>query len=389
MADALEKDTTRILADLVRAKSLSRREKDVIGVIVREMERIGFDEIMVDGLGSVVGRIGNGESKIAFDAHIDTVDSGDPAQWSTNPFEPVIKDKKIWGRGTVDQKGGMASMLSAADIIKKMGLAKNKTIYFTGTVMEEDCDGLCWDYLINEQGLKPDLVVLTEPTDLNIYRGQRGRMEIRVGVKGKSSHGAMPGLGDNAVYKASRIALKIEDLNNELADDPFLGKGTVVVSEFKSSSPSLCAVPDMAWLHLDRRLTKGETREIALKQILTAAEQSGYKDDVEISIPRYKEQAYTGLEYPTEKYFPSWVLEEDSPWLLKARAAYELALGKKPKVGRWTFSTNGVSIAGRHDIPCLGLGPGQESLSHSPNEACPIEHLVKSSAFYAALTAVL
>jgi putative selenium metabolism hydrolase len=385
-AKALEKDTVRFLADLVRTPSFSSKEEKVIQVIKKEMKKVGFDQVRVDGLGSIIGRIGKGPRVIAFDAHIDTVYPGDLAQWKTDPFKPVVKGGKIWGRGTVDQKGGMAAMVYAGKIIKELGLNDQFTIYFTGTVMEEDCDGLCWQYLLNEEKLKPEFVVITEPTNLNIYRGHRGRMEIRVEVKGRSCHGSAPERGDNAIYKIARIALEIEKLNKRLRNDRFLGKGTVTVTEVRSSSPSLCAVADGAGIHLDRRLTARETKASALAEVRDAAKRAGYPD-AKVFVLNYAEAAYTGKVYPTEKYFPTWALEEKSPYLKNAVAAYTGVLGKAPLVDKWTFSTNAIAIAGMKGIPCLGLGPGNEVYAHAPNEACPIEHLSQATAFYAALVA--
>ena len=387
-AKALERDTVRFLADLVRTPSFSSKEDKVIPVIKREMKKVGFDQVRVDGLGSIIGRIGKGPRVIAFDAHIDTVYPGDREQWSFDPFKPRIEDGKIWGRGTVDQKGGMAAMVYAGKIIKELRLNEQFTIYFTGTVMEEDCDGLCWQYLLNEEKLKPEFVVITEPTNLNIYRGHRGRMEIRVEVKGRSCHGSGPERGDNAIYKIARIALEIEKLNERLRKDRFLGKGTVTVTEVRSSSPSLCAVSDGAGIHLDRRLTAGETKASALAEVRDAAKRAGYPD-ARVFVLNYTEAAYTGKVYPTEKYYPTWMLEEKSPYLKEAVAAYTGVLGKAPLVDKWTFSTNAVAIAGMKGIPCLGLGPGNEVYAHAPNEACPIEHLSRAAAFYAALVARL
>ena len=387
-AKALEKDTARILAALVRTPSFSSKEDKVIAVIKQEMKKVGFDHIRIDGLGSIIGWIGRGPRVMAFDAHIDTVYPGDLQQWSSDPFKPRIKDGKIWGRGTVDQKGGMAAMLSAAKIIKELDLNDQFTLYFTGTVMEEDCDGLCWQYLLNEEKLKPELVVITEPTNLNIYRGHRGRMEIRVEVKGRSCHGSAPERGDNAIYKIARIALEIEKLNQRLRKDKFLGKGTVTVTDVRSSSPSLCAVADGAGIHLDRRLTAGETKATALAEVCDAAHRAGYPD-ARVFVLNYSEPAYTGKVYPTEKYYPTWTLDEKSPYLKDAVAAYKGVLGKPPLVDKWTFSTNAIAIAGMKGIPCLGLGPGNEVYAHAPNEACPLSHLSAATAFYAALVARL
>ena len=387
-AKAMEKDTTRFLADLVRTQSFSSKEKNVIAVIKKEMQKIGFDGIRIDGLGNIIGRIGKGKRVIAFDGHVDTVYPGDLSQWKFDPFKPIVKDGKIWGRGTVDQKGGVATMIHAGKLIKELGVNDQFTVLLTATVMEEDCDGLCWQYLLSVEKLKPELVVITEPTNLNIYRGHRGRMEIRVEVKGRSCHGSAPERGDNAIYKIARIALEIEKLNERLNHDPFLGKGTVTISEVKSSSPSLCAVADEAGIHLDRRLTYGETKESAMAEVKDAAKRAGYPD-ANVHVLTYEEAAYTGKVYPTEKYYPTWALDETSPFLKDAITAYAGVLGKQPFVDKWTFSTNGIATAGLKGIPTFGLGPGNEIYAHAANEACPLEHLSAAVAFYAALVAKL
>lgn len=387
-AKAIEKDTVRFLSDLVRTQSFSSREKQVIAVIRKEMRAIGFDSVRIDGLGNIIGRIGRGKRVIAFDGHVDTVYPGDLSQWKFDPFKPFVKAGKIWGRGTVDQKGGVATMIHAGRLIKELGLNDQLTVLFTATVMEEDCDGLCWQYLLDVEKLKPELVVITEPTNMNIYRGHRGRMEMRVEVKGKSCHGSAPERGDNAIYKVARVALEIEKLNKRLRKDPFLGKGTITISEVTSSSPSLCAVADEAGIHLDRRLTYGETKTSAIAEVKDAARRAGCPG-AKVRVLQYEEPAYTGKVHPTEKYYPTWALEEDSPYLQNAMTAYTGLFGRQPLVDKWTFSTNGIATAGMKGIPTFGLGPGNEIYAHAANEACPVKHLSQAVAFYAALVARL
>ncbi|MGC8927559.1 MAG: YgeY family selenium metabolism-linked hydrolase [Myxococcota bacterium] len=383
-----EMDTARFLGDMIKIPAFSTKEKEVVGRIAEEMKRIGFDEVKIDGLGNVIGRLGDGKRTIAFDAHIDTVYPGDESLWTFSPFSGEIKDNKVLGRGATDQEGGMASMVYAAKIIRDLNLNKDFTIYFTGTVMEEDCDGLCWQYIIKEDKIVPELVVITEPTNLNIYRGHRGRMEIMVEVGGKSCHGSAPERGDNAIYKISRIALEIEKLNERLRGHDFLGKGTIAVTQIFFSSPSQCAVPDGARIQLDRRLTYGETKESAIAEVKEACKIAGYPD-AKVMVLKYEEAAYTGLKYPTEKYYPTWMLEENSPYLKSAVNVYKNLFEKEPVVDKWTFSTNGVAIMGMHNIPCIGFGPGNEIYAHAPDEFCPIEHLSAAAAFYAGLVAEL
>lgn len=379
LARKYESYTSTNLSKLIQHKSLSSNEKEVASLIKKMMEDAGFDEAWIDGLGNVIGRIGNGKKVIAIDGHIDTVDIGNIDNWDFDPLGGEIKDGYVLGRGSADQTGGPAAFITAGKILKEIGLTNDVTIYFIGSVMEEDCDGLCWKYIVEEDKIKPDCVIVTEPTNLNIYRGHRGRMEIEVSFYGLSAHGAAPERGKNAIYMASKAALEIEKLNERLATDEFLGKGSVTISEIVSSSPSLCAVSDFCKFHLDRRLTKGEDKELALKQIEEIV--SGMNAKVELL--NYKEKAYTGLEYGMEKYFPTWVIEENDFVIQNGIKSYQELFGEKPVVDKWTFSTNGVVINGIYGIPVIGFGPGNEVMAHAPNEKVPVEHLVKASAFYA------
>jgi len=371
--------TANNLSKLIKIKSLSGEEEGVANALKQMMEESGFDEVKIDGLGNVIGIIGNGKKVIAIDGHIDTVDLGNPEDWNFPPLSGGIKDGFVLGRGAADQTGGPAAFVTAGRILKEVGLPKDVTVYFTGTVLEEDCDGLCWNYIVEEEKIKPDCVIVTEPTNLNIYRGHRGRMEIEVSFYGLSSHGSAPERGKNAIYMASRAVLEIEKLNERLTSDPFLGKGSVTISEIVSSSPSLCAVSDFAKIHLDRRLTWGEDKELALNQVKEIVKGMNAK----VELLNYEKISFTGLKYGMQKYYPTWKIEEDHPVIKNGVKTFTDLFNKNPKVDKWTFSTNGVTINGIHKIPVIGFGPGNEELAHAPNEKVPIDHLVKASAFYA------
>ncbi|RMH75230.1 MAG: YgeY family selenium metabolism-linked hydrolase [Calditrichaeota bacterium] len=377
----------KFLCDIVSIPSLSSREGAVIERIRQEMETIGFDEIRIDGLGNLLGRIGSGPRVLAIDGHIDTVDVGNPDLWEVEPFRGQVREGMVYGRGSADQKGGIAAAIYAAKILKQMGMPEGVTLWITATVQEEDCDGLCWDYLVRKENFRPDCVLLTEPTNLNIYRGQRGRMEIKVQTEGISCHGSAPERGVNAIYKMAPIIAEIEQLNTRLKDDPFLGRGTVTITDIRSTSPSLCAVADSCTIHLDRRLTRGETLDTALAEIrqLPAFQKARAK----LWVNEYRMPSYRGTEFPMQSYFPSWVLEEDHPFLKIAVQSYRNLFGDDPLVDKWTFSTNGVATMGLHGIPTFGFGPGKEEQAHAPNEHTPIEHLVKAMAFYAGYVVAL
>ena len=382
-AEGYEKDMTKFLRDLVAIPSESAQEEGVAKRILAEMEKLQFDKAEIDPMGNVLGWMGDGDKIIAYDGHIDTVGLGEMSNWTFDPYEGYETDTEIGGRGTSDQEGGLVSAVYGAKIMKDLDLIPDGyKILVTGTVQEEDCDGLCWQYIHNELGIKHEFVVITEPTDKGIYRGQRGRMEIRVEVKGVSCHGSAPERGDNAIYKMADIITEIRDLNDRLHYDEFLGKGTVTVSQSFYNSPSRCAVADMAAVSLDRRLTDGETWESALEEV--RALPSVKKYGAEVTMYTYERESWTGLVYPTECYFPTWVIPEDHPATLAVVQAHKGMYGE-PRVDKWTFSTNGVSIMGRYGIPCIGFGPGAEAQAHAPNEKTWKEDLVRCAAVYAAI----
>jgi len=376
-----ERNVADFLRDLIAIKSLSSQEEQVIHRIKQEMEKCGYDEITIDPMGNILGRIGHGKHIIAFDAHVDTVDVGNPANWIVDPFKGAEKDGIIYGRGACDMKGALASIVYGGKIIKGLGLEDEYTLYVVGSVQEEDCDGLCWQYIINEDRLKPEVVVIAEPTNLAVYRGHRGRMEMEVRTKGVSCHGSAPERGVNAVYKMAPIIQDIEKLNERLGGEPFLGKGTVTIAEIRSTSPSLCAVADSSTIHLDRRLAATEGMESAVREIqeLPSVKYAG----AEVVVLEYEVPSWRGLKYPTKKYYPTWLLPENHPVLVHGIRSYEGLFGEKPLVSRWVFSTNGVAVMGMHGIPCIGFGPGNEVYAHMATEHIPVEHLVKAAAWYA------
>ncbi len=389
LARGYREETSLRLSELVRIPSPSGREQKIIETIRGMLEELAFDEVRIDGLGNLVARIGRGAKKLAIDAHIDTVGTGDISQWEFDPFSGEVKNEWVLGRGSADQKGGAASMITAGRILKELGFDKDLSIYFTFTIEEEDYDGYCWNYLINEEQLRPDAAVITEPTSCGIYRGQRGRMELDLSFKGISSHGSAPERGDNAIYKASRFALRIDELNGELTGDDFLGKGSVTVTQAISDSPSLCAVPDQCKLHLDRRLALGETKESVIDELQRLLESEAMLEDVRIEIPKAQDTSYRGMEFSLEMYFPTWKLPEEHALVQSGAAAYRALFEDEPKIGRWVFSTNAVAICGEHGIPTIGFGPGDEPFAHAPNERTPIDHLEMASSFYAMLPYVL
>ncbi len=356
-AVAHEAEIVRFLREMIAIPAESGNEGERCRRVLEEYERLGFDEARFDRLGNVVARLGDGPLTILLDGHIDCVGIGDASAWAHDPFIGKLEDGKVWGRGAVDELPAIACMAYGLSMARERGLPPDVTVYLTASVMEEDCDGYCLRHLIEQEGIRPDAVVIGEPTDLGVYRGQRGRVEALITARGVSSHAAHPEEGVNALYKLAPVLLEIEALNERLPHDEFLGKGTVVASFLECDSASLNAVPAAARLYVDRRLTAGETAEAAVEQI----------------------RALPGLG---DSEVEAWVLPEEHALVGAVAEAVAAVTGSPPGISRWGFSTNGVATMGRHGIPTVGFAPGLEELAHTTGEWVAVDDLVTATAAY-------
>ena len=384
-AELRRRPVTNLLGDLIRTPSLSAFEAEVVQRLRYEMDDLGFDEVWVDGFGSIIGRIGDGPIRIVYDSHIDTVDVGARSEWSRDPFEPYTDGGIMYGRGASDDKAGMAAMVHGAALYASMGRSEDVTLYVVGSVQEEDCDGLALEHVLTETLPRPDLVVLGEATDCQVYRGNRGRVEALVRVRGSSCHASMPHVGQNPTYDLGRVLVDVEQLNTRLGYDDFLGHGSIAVSKIVCETPSLNAVPSTATLYVDRRLTAGEDPERALEELRELPSVRAVNGEVELL--HYERTSFTGRTLGMAKQYRTWVTPEDHVSVRTAVDVGEDALGRRPDVGHWVFSTNGVASMGKLGVPTIGFGPADEVHAHTVHDQCPIDDLVEAMAWYAAFPA--
>lgn len=367
--------------ELIAIPSPGGGEGEALRRAAAGMEAAGWEDIRLDRFGNLHGRIGTGERILAIDGHIDTVGPGERRDWSCDPFAGQEEGGWIYGRGAVDQKGGLAAAVQAGRVFREAGPAAGITLRLVVSVQEEDCEGLAWDYLIEEEGLRPEAVILTEPTGLELRRGQLGHCEFAVTVRGRSAHAFCPEKGENAVYLAAGLIERIRGLSPRLASHPAFGRGRIAVTKIAGEGPSDNSVPDSCRILIDRRFCPGEDEESLLGEIQKLS--AGLNCD--ITIPAYRRPSHTGMIREGKKFFPGWLLPEDGPLLRAARRALDRKDPDRVPVGTWGFSTNGTSTMGRHHIPTIGFGPGSEDLAHQPDERVRISQLLAARDFYAAL----
>lgn len=373
---------------LVRTPSPSTREREVAALVAEEMARAGFHEVVVDRMGNVIGRIGSGSgATLLLNAHMDTVDVGDPTQWRRDPYGGEIVGGTLYGRGACDMKGALAAMVYAGKALVEGNVPLGGTLYVAAVVQEEPCEGVAMRHVVEEEGIRPDWVVLGEATNLQIARGQRGRMEFEVTVRGRSCHASAPHRGVNAIYDAARVVVGLELLAPQLGSDSFLGKGSIAVTEISSQSGSRNAVPDVCTLYIDRRLTNGETEAKATSELKRVLTRESVQGDVIVS--EYHSRSYNGYEVVARQTFPYWATPANDPLLTTTASVIEEVLGFVPHVGRWEFSTDGVYTAGVAGIPTIGFGPGEERYAHTVDDQIRVADLVSAAQVYAQLAATM
>ena len=364
----------------VRTQSYSDGEGEFARLIQEEMQKLGYDDAFIDSTGNVVGRIGSGPMLIHFDSHMDTVRVNDMNEWQVPPFSGSIVDGYVWGRGSVDMKSSLCASVYAAAKAKALGYTEGKTVYVTGTVCEEYCDGENLKHLYNELSLRPDYCIICEPCDNTITLGHKGKAQIRITTHGVSAHGSAPEKGVNAVYEMAEIIGRVDALNKALfrADAPH---GTVVLSDISCVSASLNAVPDKCSIYLDRRLALGETLETVKAEMdgLISGKNAAWE------IGTLEHTTWTGKPLKYEPMHDPWIIEKDHPLTLALISAYESVCHHAPEgYDFWDFGTNAVTPVAM-GVPTIGFGPGEYKLAHMRDERCAVHKITEACEVYCRL----
>jgi len=376
----IEVDMIRFTQELVKIKSFTQEESEIAMCVKQKMIDLGYDDVIQDPMGNIIGVIGSGETKIMYDSHLDTVQEGDVSKWTMNPFGGDIKDDKIYGRGTVDMKSAIAASVYAGYAIKELGLDKDKTIYVSTSVMEEDFDGEALMYILKSQNIAPDMTVICEPSSLQIATGHRGRALIKVTTEGVSAHGSAPDKGLNAIYKMTTITERIKALQ-EVFQTSKKEFGTIAVTKIESEAVSLNAIPSACSIYIDRRLVIGEDEPFIEEEMNMLLK------DTQATWEVYDEvgQSWTGQPVVLRSFLPAWEIDLDHPLVKGASYSHETIHEQKTNLIKWDFCTNGVASAGVFGIPTIGYGPGNPKMAHKVDEYCELEDIKNAFKFYTLL----
>jgi acetylornithine deacetylase/succinyl-diaminopimelate desuccinylase family protein len=369
-------EIVRIVCDLVRLKTVNPPGDEYLcrEMVSERMRALGMEVTCHEkepGRTNVVGRLrrGGGARSIGFVSHMDVVPAGELSLWETNPFEPVIKDGKIFGRGTLDDKGSFACAYTAC----KAFLAENPDfdgeIYLVAAADEEMGSHLGMIYLVNECGLKFDVAIIPDGGNMNLsIYGEKGILWVEITSYGAQAHGSTPELGRNAIVPLAALVAVLPSLDLGQNYDHQFDGWTMNIGTIGGGAATNM-VPARASVTIDFRLPVGITKEQVLNRI----------DEVMTVVKRHLPEAE----------FSVAVLNESEPHISDKNsviirsfdcAAHRLGI----PMDYSTFGGNTVAknlyFAG---ITSVVHYPGDDKLAHVPNEFVIIDELVLGSVLYA------
>lgn len=303
-----------------------------------------------------------GESKetVVWNGHLDTVPYGNPVQWDTDPAVPVKKNGCYYARGASDMKSGTAAMVWTLAYMREKGRIPKQTIYFCGTCDEEK-DGLGAKYLLESKMLgKPSLLLIGEPTSLRPGVAQKGCVWLKLKICGKTSHGAYPEEGVNAIEYGVRIFLRLKE-RLEREKHKILGASTIQMSMVKGGIvPNM--TPDEAEIVLDVRLIPGITTGrllVWLQELITEYEE---KTKGELAVEFHVQNDRMAIEIAEEN---AWVRKLD--WELRVKGIpYD-------HIGINYFTDASILVKETPEVPVLLFGPGEPQMAHKPNEYVEVQ----------------
>ncbi len=305
-----------------------------------------------------------GRLPLVFTGHLDTVPLGN-AVWSFDPHCGEVKDGFLLGRGAADMKSGVAALAAAAAALAEESAGSADLVFVFTAAEETGCQGAIQ---MAESGSLPAQaggLLVAEPTDNAPFLGHKGALWLEATARGKSAHGSMPDMGDNAIYKAARAAAGLEDFFADAAAHPQLGKPTLNVGTFHGGS-KINMVPDQAVFQLDIRTVPGLDHDEVAERI---AAQVG----PEIALTRLID-------------LPGFLAEPTEPWVVRVLALLERAQGSPAEPGYVNYFTDASILRpALGDPPTVVLGPGLPGQAHQTDEFCAVDKITQAAEFYAAI----
>lgn len=327
------------------------------------------------GRPSVVATLGNGKGpSLAWNGHLDVVPAGSPDTWAHPPFQGVVEDGRLIGRGAADMKGPVGAALAAAAAIGRAGvtLAGELTFHLAA---DEELAGIHGTNVLWENGyLTQDAAVIGEPSELKVGLAERGGAWLTATAHGKAAHGSQPHRGVNAITSMSRFLLRLPEALPDISH-PLVGSPTVNAALITGgSAPNV--VPDRCSVDIDRRIIPGETDPEAVRQPFEALVEAIRSEHPEVDIDVVIREWTDAAEAPA-----------DSAIAALARQAVAAETGSPAEDVGFTGITDARFYINQAHIPAIILGPGSLTVAHTANEWAPVDELIAAARIYARIFA--
>ncbi|KAF0091209.1 MAG: succinyl-diaminopimelate desuccinylase [Fusobacteria bacterium] len=370
------KEFLKILKDLVDIESHYLKEGGELKLAMKLGEIAENEGLIVEYEEVTPGRNnifitfkGNEDGKhIVLCGHMDTVSS---EGMTIEPFNGYIEEGKFWGRGSVDMKGGLASMLYAMILLRRQGFSPKGKVTLIGTVGEECPTNSDGAFALRKKGKFADMAIVGEATNLNIAAAHKGTMSLEIMIKGKAAHSSNPALGDNAIYKVVDLIKLIKEKLLPKLDErnhPLCGKATLNVGMIDGGIQNNI-VPDKCKFSLNRRYIPGEEESQIVEEIVELWRELPYAlDDLSISVLKETENR---IPMETELGAPLVVKLLES---CKRQGLNSVVNG----VNYWTDGAH-LRVSG---IPTVIFGPGDIAQAHAAVEFIEIASMEKAVAVY-------
>lgn len=365
------KDAVGFASRLISTPSASLREEKAALMVEKEMQKLGYDKVFRDGAGNVIGIIYGREnqSNVLLTSHLDTIDPTDEKGWTADPYAGNISDGKIFGIGSSDCKGGLAAQIYAGALLKRSLLPMKGNLIVAAVVAEENGLSLGTRYLLSETmpslSIQPNFAIMGEPTNLGVYLGHDGWMEVDVNLQ-----------STNAFEIEDAVGVIEEQLAEAFAGKEFR-QSAIDKSYFKSLNQDKQTV-----IRYRSKLHSGDNPDQILENIQKRASMATGSTGnifVDASLKKENHEFYTGKPAAALYFSKAWSSDTYHPLIEKARQSLN-ASGCQAKFGRWKLNKPGMGTSGgvmlnEFKIPVIGYGPGLEDMAHTPNESVEVDKI--------------
>ncbi|MCK5850738.1 MAG: M20/M25/M40 family metallo-hydrolase [Kiritimatiellae bacterium] len=372
----LKDEVVDFAQQLVRKSSPSLQEREIANLVRQKMEIMGYDRVIQDDSGNVVGIMLGRETEptLLLNCHMDTVSPTEQDLWETEPLSGQIKDGKLYGCGASDCKGGLAAQIFAGALLKRSLLPLRGNLIVAATVGEEQGTSVgvrqLIEHTLTELELTPTYAILGEPTELGLYYGHDGWVEMDIKVEGANVFD----VDDAAKTIFEEFDSRIKAIDSRGGHEELTAQSPLYES---------CDGLRRATIEVNHRFNDSQEPDVVVDQIkhqATLAVQAIGNIAVDVAVRKETQKMYTGTTTVTRKVTNAWEIDPFCPLMERSRHALEAA-GCPVRPGKWNLGRVGMATAGGvitkdYKIPAIGYGPGNEKVIHGPNEYVEVDKII-------------